>query len=198
MVLHNHLPYWALSDNNSVEPGSEISNCANWDSAIDLNWIGLGGVPSSSCVWNGGTKANFRGDDETAFTAYGAPNAVFDMVEGSDSTVSITTGQSVTLTGLAVYISVGAGHKAISGDWYFTAVVNGTPTGSSCAPTGHIVDPRTGSGHVMTCDAALEVSVAEGSTISIQSYWNASRHRKDDVQGDIDWAINYSLGLPLN
>lgn len=34
--------------------------------------------------------------------------------------------------------------------------------------------------------------------ISIQSYWNASRHRKDDVQGDIDWAINYSLGLPLN
>lgn len=90
------------------------------------------------------------------------------------------------------------GKSWISGDWYFTAVVNGAPTGSSCAPTGQIVDPRTGSGHVMTCDVALEVSVAEGSTISIQSYWNASRHRKDDVQGDIDWAINYSLGLPLN
>ncbi len=198
MVFHHQTPYWALEGNSGVEPGRETLNCADWTNATQLNWIGLSGVPSTNCTWNGGTTANYRGADGVAFSAYGSPNATADMVEGSDSLVSISAGQGVTLTNLAVYVSVGPSHMPITGDWYFMAVVDGTPAGGNCVLGDQVTDPRTGSGNVVYCSLDISIYVSESSTISIASYWNATRNRRDSVNDNIDWVLSYSFGVPLH
>jgi len=198
MVFHNQTPYWALLANSGVEPGQETVECSDWNNASQLSWIGLGGVPSTSCSWEGGTTSNYRGLDGIEFTAYGTPNSEEDMIEGSDSGSSISVAQGVTISNLKVYVSVENKHSESSGDWYFNIVVDGTPATENCILSDVTKDPRTNSGKVMHCDISLSLYVAADSTISVSSYWNATRSAKDFVNDDIDWVISYSLGASLD
>ncbi len=116
------------------------------------------------------------------------------MVEGSDSPLSLTLGQGVTLTKLEVYVSVSGGHQEHSGTWVFTVVVDGTVSDTTCSLGGRQSDPRGGSGLVLHCSSDTNLYVAANSTISIGSLWNADRHNNDQVLADVDWTLNYSLG----
>ena len=143
----------------------------------------------------GGTDSNFRGADNVSFESFGSPNSEQAMVEGSDSTASITLGQGVTLTGLEVYVSVNSGHQDHSGSWVFTVFVDGAASSAICTLNGRQSDPREGSsGLVLHCSADINLYVGANSTISIASLWDADRHNNDQVLSDIDWVLNYSLG----
>ena len=195
MVIHNHSPYWAMSSASTAQPGNESLDCSDWNISSTLGWIGIGGVPQTDCTWEGGTDSNFRGADNVSFESFGSPNSEQAMVEGSDSTASITLGQGITLTGLEVYVSVNSGHQDHSGSWVFTVFVDGAASSAICTLNGRQSDPREGSsGLVLHCSADINLYVGANSTISIASLWDADRHNNDQVLSDIDWVLNYSLG----
>jgi hypothetical protein len=198
MVLHQHTPYWALTNNTATEPGSESLSCADWNTSSSLNWIGIAGVPSTSCIWTGGTTTDVRPSDTEAHTFYGQPNSTGNM-STTQSSATIAVGQSVTLTNLKVYVSVSSnGHQTHIGTWVFQVVVDGVSTGALCTLAGAVADPRDSSETALSCSADLDVLVATSSTISIKSLWNASQHNNDSAENDIDWTLSYSLGAPLN
>ena len=183
-----------MTPNPTTEPGTESLDCTDWNIAPTLNWIGLSGVPQTDCIWEGGTDSNFRGADNISFESFGSANSEQVMVEGSDSPLSLTLGQGVTLTKLEVYVSVSGGHQEHSGTWVFTVVVDGTVSDTTCSLDGRQSDPRGGSGLVLHCSSDTNLYVAANSTISIGSLWNADRHNNDQVLSDVDWTLNYSLG----
>ena len=187
-----------MSSSSNIEPGTETLDCSDWNVSSTLIWMGIGGVPTTDCVWEGGTDANFRGDDNVAFDSFGSPNSRQAMVEGSDSSVSLRIGQSVTINSLAVYVSVNSSHQKHSGIWSFKIMVDSVATTATCVLGDEKIDSRGGTGTVMECISETKLFVAADSTISICSLWNADRYNDDQVLADIDWAVSYSLGAPLN
>ena len=124
MVLHKTRPFWALMDHSGTEPGTETFDCTTWNASASLKWIGVAGVPSSTCTWSGGTTANYRGASGASSTTYGSPNSVVDM-DGNEAAVTITVAQPVTITGFSVIIEVGWDHLEHNGDWIWTLLVDG-------------------------------------------------------------------------
>ena len=201
MVFHKRKPYWALLAHSGTEPGTESLSCSSWNAAESLKWIGLSGTPSSSCTWTGGTTSNYRGNNGVAFTSYGALNSVVDMVTGSDSSVTVSTGQGLTITSFKVVVNVGWDHLNITplDGWNFKLVIDGSAVSEGTCTLGGVGTRSIGgSGKSLECSQTLSLYVDSSSTISIASNWNATRSWRDQVddESDIDWYVGYSLSDP--
>ena len=201
MVFHKRKPYWALLAHSGTEPGTESLSCSSWNAAESLKWIGLSGTPSSSCTWTGGTTSNYRGNNGVAFTSYGALNSVVDMVTGSDSSVTVSTGQGLTITSFKVVVNVGWDHLNITplDGWNFKLVIDGSAVSEGTCTLGGVQTRSIGgSGKSLECSQTLSLYVDSSSTISIASNWNATRSWRDQVddESDIDWYVGYSLSDP--
>ena len=135
MVLHRTRPFWALMDHSGTEPGTETFNCNSWSSSASLKWIGLSGVPSSTCAWSGGTTSNYRGASNATSTTYGSLNTT-EAMNANSAAVEITMAQPVTLTSFVVVVDVGWDHIEHTGTWNWNILVDGAVIGSTCETRG--------------------------------------------------------------
>ena len=188
MVLYNSRPFWAVTNNPTATPGSEVLDCDFWQQASYLDWVGVAGIDTlTTCSWDGEltSDTNFRSISGTQYWPLIGDSTFIEPTTLGDA--SITVSQAVFVTSLL--LDVKSSPNTRRDTFTVNVLIDGVEV-STC-----VAESTSSTNQFYTAECAVNATAETGSSVTLEfvegEFTNFQNNAKFAVSDYLRWFLSY-------